>query len=312
MNLFKKILKILMTLVLSLSVGLALSGCGGGSAASSGTPKAGTAKTVKTVKTAGGTGLTVRMLDIGQGDAFLLEKDGKFVMIDTGDIEHRDQIVALLHKYQVKEISKIIITHPHADHLGGMNAIFKNFKVDAIYDDGMPANTGSYKNYLQQIKSRKIPYHVLKAGDELDFFDDVKFHVLGPVSVIKDQKGNSDFNNNSIVGRLTYGNFSMMFTGDAEKEEEATILKKGGTFKSDVLKVGHHGSRTSSSPAFLKAVSPKDAFISCGQGNDYGHPHKVTLQKLEKAKINIYRTDRNGTVTLTTDGSKYEISKERS
>lgn len=312
MNLFKKILKILMTLVLSLSVGLALSGCGGGSAASSGTAKAGTAKTVKTVKTAGGTGLTVRMLDIGQGDAFLLEKDGKFVMIDTGDIEHRDQIVALLHKYQVKEISKIIITHPHADHLGGMNAIFKNFKVDAIYDDGMPANTGSYKNYLQQIKTRKIPYHVLKAGDELDFFDDVKFHVLGLVSVIKDQKGNSDFNNNSIVGRLTYGNFSMLFTGDAEKEEEATILKKGGTLKSDVLKVGHHGSRTSSSPAFLKAVSPKDAFISCGQGNDYGHPHKVTLQKLEKAHINIYRTDRNGTVTLTTDGSKYQISKERS
>ena len=312
MNLFKKILKILMTLVLSLSVGLALSGCGGGSAASSGTAKAGTAKTVKTVKTAGGTGLTVRMLDIGQGDAFLLEKDGKFVMIDTGDIEHRDQIVALLHKYQVKEISKIIITHPHADHLGGMNAIFKNFKVDAIYDDGMPANTGSYKNYLQKIKSRKIPYHVLKAGEDLEFFDGVKFHVLGPVSVIKDQKGNSDFNNNSIVGRLTYGNFSMLFTGDAEKEEEATILKKGGTLKSDVLKVGHHGSRTSSSPAFLKAVSPKDAFISCGQGNDYGHPHKVTLQKLEKAHINIYRTDRNGTVTLTTDGSKYQISKERS
>ena len=308
MNLFKKVLKILMALVLSLSVGLALAGCGGsGSAASSGAK----ASATKTTQAAAGTGLTIRMLDIGQGDSFLLEKDGKFVMIDTGDIEHWEQIVSLLHKYKVKEISKIIITHPHADHLGGMNAIFKNFKVDAIYDDGMPANTGSYKNYLQQIKSRKIPYHVLKAGEDLEFFDGVKFHVLGPVSVIKDQKGNSDFNNNSIVGRLTYGSFSMLFTGDAEKEEEATILKQGGTLKSDVLKVGHHGSRTSSSPAFLKAVSPKDAFISCGQGNDYGHPHKVTLQKLEKAKINIYRTDRNGTVTLTTDGSKYQITKER-
>lgn len=308
MNLFKKILKILMALVLFLSVGLALAGCGGGGSAASSGSKAAAAKTAKAAQ---GSGLTVRMLDIGQGDAFLLEKDGKFVMIDTGDIEHRDQIVALLHKYKVKEISKIIITHPHADHLGGMNAIFKSFKVDAIYDDGMPANTGSYKNYLQQIKSRKIPYHVLKAGEDLEFFDGVKFHVLGPVSVIKDQKGNSDFNNNSIVGRLTYGTFSMLFTGDAEKEEEATILKQGGTLKSDVLKVGHHGSRTSSSPTFLKAVSPKDAFISCGQGNDYGHPHKVTLQKLEKAKINIYRTDRNGTVTLTTDGSKYQITKER-
>lgn len=305
MHLFKNLMKFLAVLLLSLSLTAAFSACG--SAASS--ASSGGAKTSASAK--GGSQLTVRMLDIGQGDAFLLEKDGKFVMIDTGDIEHRDQIVALLHKYKVKEISKIIITHPHADHLGGMNAIFKNFKVDAIYDDGMPAGTGSYKNYLKQIKEKKIPYHVLKAGDEVDFFDGVKFNVLGPVKVIKDQKGNSDFNNNSIVGRLTYGSFSMMFTGDAEQEEEKTILGKGGTLKSDVLKVGHHGSRTSTSPAFLKAVSPKNAFISCGQGNDYGHPHKVTIDKLEKAKVQIYRTDRNGTVTLTSDGSSYRIEKER-
>ena len=298
-------MKFLAVLLLSLSLTTAFSACGSAAPSAS----SGGAKTSASAK--GGSQLTVRMLDIGQGDAFLLEKDGKFVMIDTGDIEHRDQIVALLHKYKVKEISKIIITHPHADHLGGMNAIFKNFKVDAIYDDGMPAGTGSYKNYLKQIKEKKIPYHVLKAGDEVDFFDGVKFNVLGPVKVIKDQKGNSDFNNNSIVGRLTYGSFSMMFTGDAEQEEEKTILGKGGTLKSDVLKVGHHGSRTSSSPAFLKAVSPKNAFISCGQGNDYGHPHKVTIDKLEKAKVQIYRTDRNGTVTLTSDGSSYRIEKER-
>lgn len=303
MHIFQKLMKFLAVFLLSLSLTAAFSACGS-SASSSASP-------AKASASAKGGQLTVRMLDIGQGDAFLLEKDGKFVMIDTGDIEHRDQIVALLHKYKVKEISKIIITHPHADHLGGMNAIFKNFKVDAIYDDGMPADTGSYKNYLKQIKANKIPYHVLKAGDEVDFFDGVKYNVLGPVKVIKDQKGNSDFNNNSVVGRLTYGKFSMMFTGDAEKEEEKTILDKGGTLKSDVLKVGHHGSRTSTSPAFLKAVSPKDAFISCGQGNDYGHPHKVTLDKLEKAKVHVYRTDRNGTVTLTTDGSSYHIEKER-
>lgn len=305
MHLFKNLMKFLAVLFLSLSLTTAFSACGSAAPSAS----SGGAKTSASAK--GGSQLTVRMLDIGQGDAFLLEKDGKFVMIDTGDIEHRDQIVALLHKYKVKEISKIIITHPHADHLGGMNAIFKNFKVDAIYDDGMPAGTGSYKNYLKQIKEKKIPYHVLKAGDEVDFFDGVKFNVLGPVKVIKDQKGNSDFNNNSIVGRLTYGSFSMMFTGDAEQEEEKTILGKGGTLKSDVLKVGHHGSRTSTSPAFLKAVSPKNAFISCGQGNDYGHPHKVTIDKLEKAKVQIYRTDRNGTVTLTSDGSSYRIEKER-
>ena len=304
MHIFQKLYKILIAFILSVSVGLALSGCGGGSTAASGGAPA---------KADGGKSstLTVRMLDIGQGDSFLLEKDGKFVMIDTGDIEHRDAIVQLLKKYHVKTISKIIITHPHADHLGGMNAIFKNFKVESIYDDGMPSGTASYKNYLKQIEANKIPYKSLKAGDELNFFDGVKFKVLGPVKKIKDQKGNSDFNNNSIVGRLTYGNFSMMFTGDAEKEEEASILSQKGTFKSDVLKVGHHGSRTSTSPDFLKAVAPREAFISCGQGNDYGHPHKVTVDKLNKAKVHIYRTDRDGTVTLTTTGKEYTIQKER-
>lgn len=304
MHIFQKLYKILIAFILSVSVGLALSGCGGGSTAASGGTSA---------KADGGKSstLTVRMLDIGQGDSFLLEKDGKFVMIDTGDIEHRDAIVQLLKKYHVKTISKIIITHPHADHLGGMNAIFKNFKVESIYDDGMPSGTASYKNYLKQIEANKIPYKSLKAGDELNFFDGVKFKVLGPVKKIKDQKGNSDFNNNSIVGRLTYGNFSMMFTGDAEKEEEASILSQKGTFKSDVLKVGHHGSRTSTSPDFLKAVAPREAFISCGQGNDYGHPHKVTVDKLNKAKVHIYRTDRDGTVTLTTTGKEYTIQKER-
>ena len=251
------------------------------------------------------------MLDIGQGDACLLEKDGTFVLIDSGDIEHRDAIVALLKKYKVKSLSKVVITHPHADHLGGMNAIFKNFKVEAIYDDGMPSGTASYKNYLKAIKANQIPYKALKAGDALSFFDGVTYKVLGPVKVIKDQKGNSDFNNNSIVGRLSYGNFSMMFTGDAEKEEEASILANKGVLKSDVLKVGHHGSRTSTSPEFLKAVAPKEAFISCGLNNDYGHPHKTTVAKLEKAKIHIYRTDRDGTLTLTTTGDGYKITKER-
>lgn len=305
MNSIKKVIRLLMTLILSISLGFALAGCGGASGGASPSEKA------KTTASESKGSLKIRMLDIGQGDAFLLEKDGKFVLIDSGDVEHREALTRLLQKYKVKELSKVIITHPHADHLGGMNAVFKNFKVDALYDDGMPAGTGTYKNYLTMIKSKKIPYKTLKAGDDLTFFDGVKFKVLGPVKKIKDQKGNSDFNNNSIVGRLTYGKFSMMFTGDAEKEEEASILQKGGTFKSDVLKAGHHGSRTSTSPAWLKAVAPKEAFISCAQGNDYGHPHKPTLQKLEKAKVTIYRTDRDGTVTLTTDGTKYSIRKER-
>ena len=148
----KQIWKYLLAIVLTLTVGLAAAGCGGAAASSSAASKA------KSSAVKGGKALTVRMLDIGQGDACLLEKDGKFVLIDSGDIEHRDAIVALLKKYKVKSLSKVVITHPHADHLGGMNAIFKNFKVEAIYDDGMPSGTASYKNYLKAIKANQIPY----------------------------------------------------------------------------------------------------------------------------------------------------------
>ena len=221
MHIFQKLYKILIAFILSVSVGLALSGCGGSTAASGST--GGAAAKGDNGKSST---LTVRMLDIGQGDSFLLEKDGKFVMIDTGDIEHREAIVQLLKKYHVKTISKIIITHPHADHLGGMNAIFKNFKVESIYDDGMPANTASYKNYLKQIEANKIPYQSLKAGDEVNFFDGVNFKVLGPVKKIKDQKGNSDFNNNSIVGRLTYGNFSMMLLAMRKKKRKHPFCRR--------------------------------------------------------------------------------------
>ena len=137
MSSIKKVIRLVMTLILSISLGLALAGCGGssGGAASSGKAKS-------TVSESKGN-LKIRMLDIGQGDSFLLEKDGKFVLIDAGDVEHREAITQLLRKYKVKELSKVIITHPHADHLGGMNAVFKNFKVDALYDDGMPAGTGT-------------------------------------------------------------------------------------------------------------------------------------------------------------------------
>lgn len=121
---------------------------------------------------------------------------------------------------------------------------------------------------------------------------------------------NSRQNNESIVGQLKYGNFTMLFTGDAEAEEEASILKNGADIKSIVLKAGHHGSKTSSTEEFLRAVSPKAVFISCGAGNNYGHPSRQTMKRLEKWGIDVYRTDRQGTITLTTDGKRYEITKE--
>lgn len=261
----------------------------------------------------GGSPLTIRMLDIGQGDSLLLGKDGKWVFIDTGDVDHRPQLKAYLKQYGIKEVSKVIVTHPHADHIGGMYALFQSVKIDDIYDNGVPTTTNTYRTYLKQIKEKKVAYHKVKAGDTIALFDGVEFKVAAPVKTINDGKsGKPDMNNNSIVGRLSYGNFSMLFTGDAEKEEEKDILDSHVDIKSTVLKVGHHGSKTSSTIPFLKAVSPELALISAGAGNSYGLPKAITLQHLEELHIPVLRTDRQGTITITTTGSgKYEVKKEK-
>ncbi len=262
----------------------------------------------------GGSGgeLVIHVLDIGQGDATLISKDGKWALIDSGDVDHRPQMKEYLRQYGVSALSKVIVTHPHADHIGGMLAVFQTAEIEEIYDDGIPTTTNTYRTYLKNIKAKNIRYHKVGAGDTIPLFDGVVFEVLAPVKVLKNERGEADLNNNSVAGRLVYGNFAMMFTGDAEKEEEKTILENGGNVKCDVLKVGHHGSRTSSSPAFVKAVAPKVGIISLAAGNSYGHPHAKTLKTLEKNKVEIFRTDRDGTVTVTTTGSgDFQIQKQR-
>lgn len=260
-----------------------------------------------------GSALTIRMLDIGQGDAFLLGKDGKWAFIDTGDVDHRPALKQYLKKYGIKEVSKVIITHPHADHIGGMYALFQSVKIQDIYDNGVPTTTNTYRTYLKEIKSQHIAYHKVKAGDTIPLFDGVSFTVDAPVKILTEGKSNKPaMNSNSIVGRLSYGNFSMLFTGDAEKDEEKTILASGAAIKSNILKVGHHGSKTSSGMDFLKAVSPDLALISAGAGNSYGLPHPATLANLKKMNIPVLRTDQNGIVTITSTGAgKYEVTKEK-
>lgn len=261
----------------------------------------------------GGAPLSIHVLDIGQGDAILLEKDGKWALIDSGDVDEREHMTAHLKRYGVKELQSVIITHPHADHVGGMYAVFKAVKVDHIYDNGQAATTNTYRTYLKMIKSKNIPYTAAKGGDTITLLPGVSFKVTGPVKIMKDKKGRPEANNNSVAGRLTYGAFTMFFTGDAEKEEEMDMIRAfPSDLKSDVLKVGHHGSKTSSSAQFLEKVKPKDAIISAGKGNSYGLPHEITLKKLQKIGANLFRTDRDGTVTVKTDGSHYTITKEHS
>lgn len=253
----------------------------------------------------------IEVLDIGQGDASLIYTKDEVIMIDTGDVDERDRLEKLLKERNISTIDKLIITHPHADHIGGAYVVFKNVNVKDVYDNGDTTTSKTYQTYLKNIKQKNIAYHQLKAGDTVDFGDGVSFKVFSPTE--KMIKNDDDLNNNSIVGQLRYKDFTMLFTGDSEREAEQNMVKSyGNELQSDVLKSPHHGSRTSSSDDYLKTVKAKDVIISLAADNEYGHPHKQTLDRYKKYNMNVYRTDQDGTITITTDGSDdYTISKEK-
>lgn len=261
--------------------------------------------------TAANTPLTVKVLDVGQGDAILIRAKDQIVLVDTGDVPAKDELVKMLKNQGITTIDKLIITHPHADHIGGATAVLQAFTVKQIYDSGQKTTSNLYKQYLTQIQKKNIPFTVVSAGMTIDLGNDMVLNILAPdKSLINGTE--SDLNNNSIVAKLVYQNFSMLLTGDAESESEARMLKKDAAIlKSVVLKSGHHGSRTSSSVPFLQAVSPEAAIISLGANNEYHHPHPSTLKKYQDKKIAIYRTDKDGTVTVSSDGKNYTITKER-
>ena len=297
-----------------LALMLLLGGCGTNTSQGhdSGTQRASAATVTDSDKA-----LHVSMLNVGQADATLIQYKGKNMLIDTGDVDSRDALVKQLKDKKVKTLDVVLITHPHGDHLGGMAALFKAFPIKQIYDNGQAANTAMYKNYLKNIKAKNIAYKALKKGDTITLSDDVKFAVLSPGKPFtkENTQGVSESgltNDNSIVCKMTYGTFSIMFTGDAQKEVEEQLLKnyKGAELQANVLKVGHHGSKTSSSPAFVAAVKPTDATISCGVNNQYKFPHKPTLDTLKKYHVNVYRTDKDGIISIISDGSSYEIKKE--
>lgn len=307
---------------LLLGLTLLLAGCGAAktadnAAASASSFAQGSAKAAVQTSVPQGT-ISIKMLDVGQGDAILIQTQEQTVLIDTSDVDERDKLRAQLAKAGVKKIDKVILTHPHADHIGGMEVLLDgSYEIGSIYDNGMPSTSKLYLSYMKKAKARGIPHHALKAGDVLDFGGGAQFKVLSPEESLV-QKGQQkgykhDPNNESVVGRLTFGQFAMLFTGDAEKEAEASIAARyGSELKSQVLKAPHHGSKTSSSAAYLRLVQPETCVISCGAGNDYGHPHKETLKKYAAIHAKTYETDKNGTITITSDGKSYEVKEEKS
>ena len=296
-----------------------LAGCGGGQNASSASSAASAVQAEsQTQDTAAAQGnIRIKMLNVGQGDAILIQTSEQNVLIDTSDVDERDKLRAELKKAGVQKIDKVILTHPHADHIGGMDVLLDgSYTIGTVYDNGMPSTSKLYLGYRKKLKSLNITHQALEEGDVLDLGDGAKFTVLSPSEKLVaagQQKGyKHDPNNESIVGRLSFGSFSMLFTGDAEKETEQSILTgHAAELKSTVLKSPHHGSKTSSSKEYLRAVQPEVCLISCGQNNDYGHPHKETLKKYQAIHAKVYETDKNGTITVQSDGKTYTAEEEQ-
>ena len=251
----------------------------------------------------GGEGtLRVWYADIGQADCQLIQTpQGKNILIDAGEAATGEELVQWLKAREVQELEAVIATHPHADHIGGMAEVIKAFPVGTFYmprtADTQTPTTRVYEAMLEALSEKGIKISAVKGGMTLYEEEGLTLKSLAPLSDTYD-----DLNNYSIVSRLCYKNRSFLFTGDAETQVEKEILSSGADVRADVLKCGHHGSETSTSAKFLKAVSPSAAVISCGAGNDYGHPDSAIIKRLEKSKVSVYRTDTQGTILASCDG----------
>lgn len=250
--------------------------------------------------------LTAAFVDVGQGDSEIVRTpNGKYILIDTGSSEDRDKIMDFISYQDIKSFSAVILTHPHEDHIGNMPEILKKKDVDVIYMPRVSSNISAFYNTVLEAKKRRIPVKEALAGKNFSI-DGVQFSFVAPTG-----SKYSDLNNYSAALRVTWSKSSMLFMGDAEKLSENAILKSGAEIKSDIIKVGHHGSSSSSSYKFIKTVSPEAAIISCGVNNDYHHPHKKTLTTFKKLNIRVLRTDLNGTIIVSAGNSGYKIQPER-
>lgn len=244
--------------------------------------------------------LRVHFLDVGQGDSIFIEMpNGETMLIDTGENYHGEGIIDYINDCGHSKIDYLVGTHPHSDHIGSMGYIVRNYDVGSIYMPKVSANTKTYENLLTSISGKGLKVKNAKAGVNIVSSDDLTVDIIAPVTI-----DNDNLNNCSVVIKLIYGDVSYLFTGDAEKAETESIESD---VSADVLKVGHHGSKTSTTDAFVKEVNPQIAIISCGEDNEYGHPHKSTLNYLEKNHCEIYRTDVDKTVIVSSDGTSYSI-----
>lgn len=246
--------------------------------------------------------LKISYLDVGQADSILIQNNGENMLIDAGNNEDGELLVHYFQDQGITDFKYVVGTHPHEDHIGGLDDIINNFNITTIYLPDVITTTKTFTDVLDAIENKNMTYTVPKIDQIITLGD-------AQLKVIYTGTDTSDLNNCSIVLKLTFGATSFLFTGDATDKIEKQMIKKD--IQSTVLKVGHHGSKYSSTDSFLDQVNPKYAIISVGQNNSYDHPNSQTIQKLQQRNIEIHRTDQEGSIIITSDGKTIQITSQK-
>ncbi len=247
----------------------------------------------------------IDFLDVGQADSALIECDNEYMLIDGGHRSESDMIYSVLKSKGVDELKYIVGTHAHEDHVGGLTATYHAAKVNEALLPQVSNDNPYYTELIDGLNRNGIPIKIVNVGETYEL-GSAKFTILAPFSTDVE-----NINNTSIVLKIQYGNTSFLFTGDAEWDEEHDMLESEADLRCDLLKVGHHGSNSSSSYRFLREASPAYAVISVGKDNTYGHPTEEVLSRLRDADVEVHRTDMEGTITVTSDGMNITFQGEK-
>lgn len=249
--------------------------------------------------------LEVHYIDVGQGDSILIKFKDEAMLIDAGESVQSKKVVTFLREHNVKSLKYVVATHPHSDHIGGLSDIIYAFETENIILPKVTTTTKTFENLLRSIKDNNVNVIEPVKGNKYNL-GDATFTILAPID-----KEYENLNNYSVVLRMLYKNSSFMFTGDIETLVEEQILDNFDGIETTVLKVSHHGSKTSSSEAFIEDVSPKICIIEVGKNNTYNHPNESVVSRLKKYANYIYRTDENSNISVYTDGNVINVYPSR-
>lgn len=244
----------------------------------------------------------VSFIDVGQGNCALLRCGGKAILVDSGEVGAAQTVINYIKNLGIDELNCVLVTHPHTDHMGAMTKILYEFKIDdlimpEIPEEIIPTNK-TYEKFLTAVSDNAGNVIAAKPGETYSY-GEMKLEIFAPL------RDYDNLNDMSAVSRISYGDTSVMFTGDATTTVEKDLLKKNINYSATVLNVGHHGSKTSSSEVWLRAVNPKYAVICCGVNNDYGHPHSLITKRLEEFGIEYFETDLLGTIVFESDSKNF-------